>query len=343
MPPSPRGRPLFLLVAVLVAVLGLLYVALPALAGLDETWSRLSRGDPIWLGVALLLELASFFSYMALFHLVFGAASERIDWAAVYRITMAGVVATRLLATAGAGGIALTAWALRRLNLAANLITARMATFYVLLYGIYMAALVAGGLGLRAGVFPGSAPPGLTLIPAAFGGLVILIVLATAWLADDLDGISEQPYAERGGRLRRSMAAIPATISSGVSGGIELLRTPTPALLGAVGWWAFDLCVLWACLQAFGAGPPAAVVVTAYFVGMTANVLPIPGGIGAVEGGMIGALIGFGVAGGPAIVGVLSYRALAFWLPIVPGMIAYLQLLRSPDSGQLPSPSPPLA
>ena len=87
--------------------------------------------------------------------------------------------------------------------------------------------------------------------------------------------------------------------------------------------------MLWASLHAFGEAPSAAVVVMAYFVGMLANALPIPGGIGAVDGGMIAALIGFGVAGGLAIVGVLAYRAFAFWLPIIPGTIAYVQLLRT--------------
>lgn len=62
-----------------------------------------------------------------------------------------------------------------------------------------------------------------------------------------------------------------------------------------------------------------------------ANTLPIPGGIGAVDGGMIGALIGFGVDGGLALVAVLSYRAFSFWLPTVPGVIAYVQLLREPS------------
>jgi len=113
-----------------------------------------------------------------------------------------------------------------------------------------------------------------------------------------------------------------------VRGSVGLLRAHPPGLAGAVGWWAFDIGVLWACLQAFGAGPSGAVVVTAYFVGMAANVLPIPGGVGAVDGGMIAALVGFGVPAGPALVGVLSYRALAFWLPILPGALAYAQLLR---------------
>jgi uncharacterized protein (TIRG00374 family) len=73
-----------------------------------------------------------------------------------------------------------------------------------------------------------------------------------------------------------------------------------------------------------------ATVVMAYFVGMLANLLPVPGGIGTVDGGMIAALVGFGVSAGLAIVAVLSYRAFAFWLPTIPGLIAYLQLVRGP-------------
>lgn len=67
----------------------------------------------------------------------------------------------------------------------------------------------------------------------------------------------------------------------------------------------------------------------AYFLGLLGNLLPVPGGIGSVEGGMIGAFIAFGVAGGLAIVAVLTYRAFAFWLPTVPGTIAYFRLRRS--------------
>jgi uncharacterized protein (TIRG00374 family) len=62
---------------------------------------------------------------------------------------------------------------------------------------------------------------------------------------------------------------------------------------------------------------------------MLANLLPLPGGIGGVDGGMIGALVAFGVGGGLALIAVLVYRLLAFWLPSVPGVIAYFQLRRT--------------
>ncbi len=328
---APGIRALAVLGLGLVVVLALLYVVVPAIAGLDETWTRLSSGQPIWLLAALLLEVLSFASYTIYFRAVFGSPPARVDWPASYRITMAGVAATRLLAIAGAGGIALTAWALRRLGLRRRQVAAEMASFYALLYGIYMAALVVFGLGLYWGFLSGTAPPGLTLVPAIFGATVIVAVLAIAALSDDLEGVFAR-FARQGsdaGPVRKTLAAIPATVSSGVQGGIGLLRAPRPGLLGALGWWGFDIAVLWASLHAFGEAPSAAVVVMAYFVGMLANALPIPGGIGAVDGGMIAALIGFGVAGGLAIVGVLAYRAFAFWLPIIPGTIAYVQLLRT--------------
>jgi uncharacterized protein (TIRG00374 family) len=82
-------------------------------------------------------------------------------------------------------------------------------------------------------------------------------------------------------------------------------------------------------LHAFGKPPPAGVLVMAYLTGMLGNVLPLPGGLGGVEGGMIGALIGFGVDNGLAVTAVLSYRAFAYWLPIPPGVVAYLRLLRT--------------
>jgi uncharacterized protein (TIRG00374 family) len=108
-----------------------------------------------------------------------------------------------------------------------------------------------------------------------------------------------------------------------------MLRARDPALLGALAWWGFDIAVLWACFHAFGDPPSKAVIVMAYFVGMLGNALPLPGGIGGVDGGMIGAFIAFDVSGGYATVAVLTYRAFAFWLPTVPGAVAYFQLRRT--------------
>ena len=82
----------------------------------------------------------------------------RIGWKASYQITMAGVVASKLFAAAGAGGVALTVWALRAAGLSARTVARRVLAFEFLLYGVYAAALIVVGLGLRSGLFAGQAP-----------------------------------------------------------------------------------------------------------------------------------------------------------------------------------------
>jgi uncharacterized protein (TIRG00374 family) len=281
--------------------------------------------------LAVVLEVFSFGSYVILFRGVF-AGSIPLGWRESYRITMAGVAATRLLAAAGAGGVVLTVWALNRLGMGRREITSREATFLVLLYGIYMAVLVVGGIGLRVGLLPGPAPFGLTVVPAIFGAIVIILSLLAARFAPDV-GRAARKVRRAGGhmsRVARAFATVPAALAAGVRGAILMTRARRPELLAAFGWWGFDIAVLYVCLRAFGGHPDVSIVVMSYFVGTLANALPVPGGIGAVDGGMIGALIGFGVDSSLAVVGVLSYRLLSFWLPVIPGIVAYVQLLRAP-------------
>ncbi len=241
------------------------------------------------------------------------------------------LAATRLLASAGAGGIALTAWALRRSGLEARVVACRMIAFMALLYGVYMATLVIDGVGLFTGAFPGPAPFAITMIPAIFATVVITMFLAVALLPGDFERLVRRHTDGDHllGRVALRLAAAPATAATGVRTAVALVRTRDPYLLGAIAWWAFDIAVLWACFHAFGAAPPVAVIVMAYFVGMVGNTLPLPGGIGGVDGGMIGAFSAFGVPVEISVVSVLAYRGIAFWLPTLPGAVAYLQLRRT--------------
>jgi uncharacterized membrane protein YbhN (UPF0104 family) len=159
---------------------------------------------------------------------------------------------------------------------------------------------------------------------------VIAIFLAVSLVPDDFDRLVKRwTHGGRVGKLAGRLAAAPAAAASGVRTAIDLVRTRDPSLLGALAWWGFDIAVLWACFHAFGGSPSTAVVVMAYFIGMVGNTLPLPGGIGGVDGGMIGAFSAFGVPVQLAVVSVLAYRGFAFWLPTLPGGIAYLQLRRT--------------
>jgi uncharacterized protein (TIRG00374 family) len=337
-----RGR----LVAALVFVasaLAFLYFVLPKLLGLHETWNRIQHGNAWWFALAFVLELCSFFGYVALFRGVFTRGTSRIGWPESYQITMASLAATRLFAAAGAGGIALTAWAVRRSGMPARTVACRMIAFLALLYGVYMITLVIDGVGLYLGVIPGGGSFAITVVPAIFGAIVIVLFLGIAKLPSDARRMMG-PWADRRHRVARMyyrLAAGSATASSGVRTAIDLVRSRNPSALGAIGWWGFDIAVLWACFHAFGASPPKGVIVMSYFIGMLGNTLPLPGGIGGVDGGMIGAFTAFGVDVELSVVAVLAYRAFAFWLPTLPGAVAYLQLRRTVqrwDAERAPAP-----
>jgi uncharacterized membrane protein YbhN (UPF0104 family) len=283
--------------ASVLLVVGAVVIA-PAVADLPDVWQRLAHGDMAWLAFAAVLEALSFVGHIILFRAVSLDGGSRIGMRASTEITLAGHMATRLFAAGGAGGIALTAWAMRKAGMDRRDVAARMTTFLVLLYLVYMAAMFFGGLGLYLGIIPG-------------------VVVATIW--------SFQFVKAGESRLRRWVSPV----GDGVRSAQRLARAGNLGLLGAILWWGFDIAVLWACFHAFGESPAVGVLIVAYFVGTLANLLPLPGGVGGVDGGMVGALVAFGTDPGLAIVAVLAYRFFAFWLPIAPGAFAFASLRRT--------------
>jgi uncharacterized protein (TIRG00374 family) len=309
-------------------ILGL-YLLLPQLAGLEDTWSRIGDGSPFWILLAFVFALGMFWGYIELFRGVFSKVAEGvIGRRESYLITMAGLAASRIFAAGGAGGLVLQAWALRQAGLPRRVVADKTISFLVLTYFPYAAAVIICGLGLRIGIFPGEAPFAMTVVPAVIAvlmmGIAALILLVPTDLQRRLDGFARRTGWV--GRIAQKLASIPAASSAGLHDAIKHIRSRDPALLGAVAYWAFQIAVLWAAFRAFGDAPPLAVLIQAFFVGMLGNLLPIPGGVGGVEGGMIGAFAAFGVDAGLAVVAVLVFRALTFWLPLLPGVIAFFKL-----------------
>jgi uncharacterized protein (TIRG00374 family) len=205
-------------------------------------------------------------------------------------------------------------------------------SFLVLTYFPYAVAVVVCGFGLHWGLFNGPNPFSLTFVPAVIALVLIAIFVAIGFVPTDLQrrlhGLGREG---RIGRLTQKLALAPATMSAGVRDAMEHLRSRDPALLGAVLFWAFQIAVLWAAFHAFGAAPPLAVLVQGFFVGMLGNLLPLPGGVGGVEGGMVGAYTAFGTSFELALVAVLVFRAFTFWLPLLPGVVAFFRLRRTVD------------
>jgi putative heme transporter len=322
-----------LLVVLLVAAI---YILFPKVVGLDDVLARIDDATWYWVVVAIGFNIAAFGAYVALFRGVLGgvdipAVHRRLDWPASYQITMAGLAATRIFSAAGAGGIVLTYWALRKAGLPTRRAACRMVAFLVLMYGIYTSALVVFGILMRTGVLPGPDPFGGTVVPAAVSAGVIAVFLLVALIPQDV----ERRIASFSGGYRRKryllrLAKGPATVATGVRTAIAYVRHPSGgalAVIGAVGFWAANIGVLWASFEAFGGDVAFAVLVQGFFVGMAANLIPSPaGGVGSVDAGLIGAFVLFDVPTSVVFPAVLTYRIIAFWLPIPPGIVAYFQL-----------------
>jgi uncharacterized protein (TIRG00374 family) len=315
-----------------LVVIAAIYFLLPKLVGVEDAIEKLGEGDPVWIAIALAFSIAMFFSYVALFKGVVGER-VRLKWRESYEITMAGLAATRLFSAGGAGGIVLTYWALRKAGMERRQTACRMVAFLVMTYAVYMLTLVVNGILLRVGVFSGPAPAGLTIVPAAIGGGIVIIFLLIALIPEDFE--RRMASFTQGYRFRKwlhRLASAPATLASGTRTAIAFVRDPSRgglAVVGAIGFWAANIAILWASFKAFDAEIPLAVVIQGFFVGTFANLLPLPGGVGGVDAGMIGAFALFdvpGVSGGTIFAAVLTYRLIAFWLPIPPGIVAFFQL-----------------
>jgi uncharacterized membrane protein YbhN (UPF0104 family) len=199
---------------------------------------------------------------------------------------------------------------------------------------------VAGTL-LATGAVQSEVPLELSAVPAggAFAGIALALVFALRHTSD----------AAPAGRMR----TLPHVLGGAVREAIAIVRRPHLGLLGAPGWWGFDMLVLWATFNAFGAPPAATVLVLGYFLGQVANTVPLPG---AASGGMVGAFLALGMPAEVVLPAVLAYRAVAIWTPVPIGAAALTGLRRRvrtwaeedgveglEEAAVLPLPVPPAA
>jgi uncharacterized membrane protein YbhN (UPF0104 family) len=307
-----------------LAAVGALFFAQGRLHAVSDAINRGLGVSPGWAAVAAVFECASLAGYVGLLSLVAGRAAPRVGVRESAQITLAGAAATRLLPTAGAGGLALVVWALRQAGLPTRAATRTLLAFLVVLYSVFLGSVLFAGGAVALGRVSDHGPVELAAIPAVIAALGIVSALALAanrgvepdFGSDDAPDV-DQP---------RSRIKVSAQFAGdAVRDALALVRTGDARLAGAFAYWVFDAAALWAMLHALGSPPPLPVVVLAYFVGQAANTLPIPG---SVSGGIAGVLIAFGAAPALAVPAVLAYRTVAVWLP-TPGAIAAVPALRT--------------
>ncbi len=315
--PTVRRR-LLILAAVAVGVVAVITLV-PGLASLRE---RLAHGDPKWLAVGAVLKVLSGVCFAVAFRSVF---CRRMKLGLSLEIGFSELGANAVLPVGGAGGLALGAWALRRGGMDAGRIARRSVAFFFLTSVPNVLGVIVLGTALALGLLPGHASLALTAGPA---GIALAAIFATI-LGGRLARAVERRVSTKRGEGSR-LAATFRAISEGVQDALELLREADASLLlGLVGYLVFDVMILWATFHAFGAVPPLAIIWIGYLIGELGGLIPLPGGIGGVDLGLVGALVLYHVPVGAATAAVLGYRALALLVPLVLGAVAFVRLRRA--------------
>jgi uncharacterized protein (TIRG00374 family) len=316
-------KQLLFLTGVVLAVVAVVTL-LPGLEGLR---TRLSHADPVWLVLGAGLKVLSGLGYVAIFRMVF---CRRMSWRVSYQIGMSELGANALLPTGGAGGLALGAWALKRGGMPTAVIARRTAAFFMLTSVANVAGVVLIGVGLAVRVLPGETNLALTLLPAAIAAAAIVGSLlagrSSAGLHRRLD------RNEASGSSRHSTLALKTmvAIADGVNEAVALLREGNAWLIGGIlAYLIFDVMILWATFRAFGAAPPPAILGMAYLIGELGGLIPVPGGIGGVDAGLVGTFVLYNVPITAAASAVLAYRAIALWVPAILGSAAFVSLRRT--------------
>jgi uncharacterized protein (TIRG00374 family) len=274
-----------------------------------------------------LLELLSCWSYVLMFRPIF---CDRMSWRSASELAWSELGMGSIVPASGAGGLALGAWALSRGGMPGDVIARRSVAFFVIKSSINFVAVAVIGTAMALGVGPHRSL-WLTAVPA------VAAVLAIAAVAG-LTRIGEGEMALAGtGRVARALRATRRALIGGLREAGIIIRNGNPlVILGAIGYWAFDNAVLWATFHAIGVSPPLTIILMGYLIGQLGGALPLPGGIGGIDGGLLGCLVVYGVEAGAAAAAVVLYRVILFWLPLAFGAVAFVSLRKAMDDPDRP-------
>ena len=288
-----------------------LLLAVPGLKGVATTLSNMKTE---WVVVAILLEVLSCASYVVVFLQVF----ERAPLRAGARVALSEEAFGAAVSLGGAGSVAVGGWLMVERGAPPRRIAERSAVLFLYTSAINVITLILAGLGLFLGL-PGPGSLMLSIVPAAVGALVLVLFLLLPHYVDRLVERLEP------GRLRSFLTETAASVRDTK----RLVFHPDWRILGAIGYLWFDIAVLFACFAAAGHVPPLAPVVLAYQIGYLSNFIPIPGGIGVLDGSMIGMLVIYGLGGTVATAATLAYHAISLWVPAIWGTIAFFVLQKT--------------
>jgi uncharacterized membrane protein YbhN (UPF0104 family) len=302
--------------AVLSLLVGGLVLAIP---GLGAVGHRVGHARWGWIALGGVLELASCLGYVVAFQRIFRELPGRFGMLVAAAEQAFGAV----VPVGGAGGIAAGGWLLSRAGMPIRTIADRSAVLFLFTSATNVATLVLAGAGLAVGLLAGPSDLALSALPAGVGLAVLVLFLV---LARRVRSEAGERRSSLGSRILRATAGASADT-------LQALRRPDWRLVGGAMAFLFcDIAVLWMAVHSLGYDVPVAPLLLAYLIGYLANALPIPGGVGVLDGGLAGALILYHVPAPVALGGVLVYHSLALWIPAVSGTMGFVAAQRQISS-----------
>jgi uncharacterized membrane protein YbhN (UPF0104 family) len=305
-----------LMLVVLLAIVAILVVSLPGLGALRH---RFGQVDWRLLVVIALLKLCSCLSNIVAFRDVF---CRTMSWRFSYQLGMAEQATNVLVPTGGAGGLALGAWAFHQEGMASDKIARRSVCFFVLTSLPNFACAMVLAPFLLSGLFHGTIPTVPTIVFGVLSWMVAALIVLLPRILHRYGAAGDR----RGGWAGKLRIAA-TSLEEGIRDVGELLRTRRwRAILGACGYLGFDIAALLVAFAAYGSHEGLAPLVFGYVVGQLGGLIPLPGGIGGTDGGLIGALVLYGAPLSTATAAVFTYRAFQLGVPAVLGTISFFGL-----------------
>jgi uncharacterized membrane protein YbhN (UPF0104 family) len=302
--PRHLWRNLITLGVLIVLVVGVI----AAVPGLHKVAVRLGHANAAWVVLAIALEVLSGTGYAIVFERVF----ERVPRSTARRVAWTEMAFGTVFPAGGAGGLALGGWILHERGAPLGRVAERSTVLFLLTSAINVIVAVVVSLVYATGALGGRHHLVLGLVPAGVGIAVAGAVLAMPWLV-----------RRRGRQWRhRRLGAALDGLADAVQDTEQYLRRGVVG--GAFAYLAFDIMVMWICFLAFGKSPGFGQLVLGYQIGYLSNALPIPGGIGILDGGLVGALVLYGVNATVAASAVLTYHVIWLFVPLAIGSVAFV-------------------
>lgn len=294
---------------VILLMVGLaIYLLLPQLSSLPQVLASMRHADRGWLAVAVATGLLGIVASAVS---LLGSSPVRLPFWKTLAVQVAAAFTGRTTAAGvgfyGLNVVFLERLGLRRAHAIGLLILNRAVTAVVAAVATILGILVIGD---AIPVDTRKIPMGLPVVAGA-GALVLLLVAAVT-----------SPWGRR--RLVRPVVDTLSELSRDL---LPTLRHPiraTQLFGGSIVFLALSAAGLAATLAAFSPSVPVVPVLAVYVVGSTlGQLVPTPGGLGTVEAALVAGLTAIGVRPTEAVAAVLTSRLLTFWLPVLPGLVAF--------------------